>query len=92
MQEYSPRRRGNPQQYYRDRQGKTADAPNAGKPWTAEELAIALDASLTGVEAGKRLGRTWAAVANVRRARRGSSGSGRRRGEHGSPGSPGSVE
>lgn len=86
-QKFSPRRRGNPQRYYRNRMEATADAPNAGKPWTPEDLEVALDTSLTGVEAARRLGRSWASVANVRRARRGSSGTGRRRGEHGSDGS-----
>lgn len=87
MQENEPRYsrsyRGSPRTYYRNRMQATADAPNAGKPWTPEELEIALDVSLTGTEAAKQLGRTWAAVANKRRARRGSDGTGRARGEHG---------
>jgi hypothetical protein len=82
--QYSRRYRGNPRQYYANRMEATAEAPNAGKPWTPEELAVALDTSLTGVQAARQLGRTWASVANVRRKRRGSSGTGRARGKHGS--------
>ena len=71
--------RGDPQRYYQNRQQAVEDTSRNGYRWTPEEIAVALDTTLTAVEAGRRLRRSFAAVANLRKR----VGTGRSRGQHG---------
>lgn len=59
-----------------DRRFVSLAAPvvNAGGRWTDAEIAVAMDASLTLVQAAELLGRTVSAVKNQRAARRGGLG------------------
>ena len=42
-------------------------ATNKGKPWTEDDRAVALDRSLTTLQAAKSLGRTAYAIRTIRR-------------------------
>lgn len=77
--------RGNPQRYYQNRQNAVEDTSRNGCRWTPEEIEVALDPTLTAVEAGRRLRRSFSAVANLRKR----VGTGRSRGQHGGSASEG---
>lgn len=61
-EKYRQTRNRQKRRYY----GKTKDAPNTGKPWTEEELAIIIDHQITDTEISSIIGRSVGAIQGMR--------------------------